>query len=103
MKRLRRRSTAATRSMVGRPAMQLRSPRAAYSGIARMPLTPSRSARETASAASPRHDTTPIPVTTTRRMSEALRGLEQTDAQVARGVDRPVVDDGAAVGDDHLE
>src|SRR6185312_3783737 len=99
MKRFSLRSITASRSMFGTPATWLRMPSSAYSGIARMPLRLSRSARDTVAGWLPRHDTMPMPVTTTRRISKALGGLEQAHAHVAGLVDQAVVDEGLAVGD----
>src|SRR6516164_5506706 len=103
MKRRGLRSIAASRSTSGTPATWLRSPRAAYSGTQLKPLRPSRSERETSEATLLRHDTMPIPVTTTRRISEALGGTEQADAQALGFVDRAIVDQRAAVGDHHRQ
>src|SRR5690348_17588989 len=71
--------------------------------MARMPLRLSRSALDTVAGWLPRHDTMPTPVTTTRRISKALGGLEQAHAHVGCLVDQPVVDEGLAVGDHHAQ
>src|SRR5512146_1518760 len=68
-----------------------------------MPLMPSRNACDTVDAALPRQDTMPMPVTATRRTSEALRRAEQSNAQIACRVYRPVVDQRAAIGDHHRQ
>src|SRR6185437_4981536 len=87
MKRFSLRSITASRSIFGTPATWLRKPSSLYSCIARIPLRPSRSALATVSCSLPRHDTMPIPVTTTRRISETLGRLEQAHAHVAPDVD----------------
>src|SRR4051812_47330173 len=101
MKRFSLRSITASRSMFGTPATWLRMPSSAYPGIARIPLRPSRKAPVTVSRSLPRHDTMPMPVTTTRRISKALGGLEKAHAHVARLVDQAVVDESLAVGNHH--
>src|SRR5690242_2714994 len=103
MKRRSLRSIRASRSSCGTPATWLRRPRAAYSGIATMPLFNSCSACETVSSALPRHEAMPMPVTTTRRMSEILRGLEQAHAQITGCVDQAIVHERAAIGDDQFQ
>src|SRR5664279_5472376 len=64
-----------------------------------MPLTPSRKAIDTPDATLPRQDTIPMPVTTTRRISESLRRTEQAHTQLAGHVYQTVVDIGATVSD----
>src|SRR5690606_17538460 len=103
MKRLSLRSMAAARSISGTPATRLRSPSSSYSGTKRIPARPSRRDADTVSRSLPRHETTPIPVTTTRRISETLGGRKQAHAQVGGQVDLAPVDQGAAVGDHQVQ
>src|SRR6476659_7966606 len=108
MKRLSLRSICASRSMSGTPATWLRRPSSAYSGMNRIPARRSRSDAVTVAMSLPRHETMPMPVTTTRvcgvdAMSERFRRRKQAHAQVVGEVDLAPIDIGAAIGDHKRE
>src|SRR5688500_18523724 len=105
MKRIRRRSTSSSTFSFRVPATWLRKPSSLYCGTNSMPDLPSRSDWVTSAALLPIDETTPKPVTTTRRISACRRGrgrvLEQADPEVVRLVDRLAVGVQFAVGDAH--
>src|SRR6476659_8163529 len=106
MKRLSLRSICASRSMSGTPATWLRMPSSAYSGMKEMPGFSARNDSVTLALSLPRHETMPMPVTTTRlsdacATSESLRRSEQSHAQVVGDIDLATIDQSAAVGDHH--
>src|SRR5947207_4730370 len=103
MKRISRRSISSSTFSFRVPATWLRKPSSLYCGMNSMPDLPSRSDCVTSAALLPIEDTTPKPVTTTRRMSARRGGrrrvLEQADLEAAHFVDRLAVRMDEAVGD----
>src|SRR6185436_17514283 len=104
MKRIRRRSTSSSGLSFRVPATWLRKPSSLYCGTISMPDLPSFSDWVTSAALLPIEDTTPRPVTTTRRMSgrrrcRSGRVLEQANPEVADFVGRVAVGMHHAVGD----
>src|SRR5436190_12973836 len=103
MKRIRRRSTSSSGLSLRVPATWLRKPSSLYCGTNSMPDLASFSDCVTSAALLPIDDTTPKPVTTTRRISAARRGrrrvLEQADLEAAHFVDLLAVRMDEAVGD----
>src|SRR5437879_2972348 len=100
-----RRSIMASQSICGGACTWQRNPRSAYSGAATTPDLASRSDANTSLVLLPMEETTPIPVTTTRRMLPSrLRGAtaaDEPDAEVLRGIDGVAIGFQNPVADPH--
>src|SRR5689334_4488546 len=94
-----------SQSRVGAACTWQRKPSSAYSGAAEMPDLASRSEARTSLALLPMDETTPNPVTTTRRMLPSRLGgataAHQPDAQVLRRIDRLAIGFQNPVADAH--
>src|SRR5258707_1107082 len=104
MKRRRRRSTRSSTLSLSVPATWLRNPRSRYCGTNSMPDLPSFSDWVTSAALLPIGETTPSPVTTTRRISGPRRGgrvLDQAHFEAVCFVDRTAIGVHDAVGNAH--
>src|SRR4030095_12519509 len=103
MKRIRRRSTSSSGLSFSVPATWLRKPSSLYCGTNSMPDLPAFSDSVTSAALLPIDETTPRPVTTTRRISGGRHGnggvLEQPDPEIVRLVGEIVVGMHHAIGD----
>src|SRR5690348_18189089 len=105
MKRRSRRSTSSSTFILRVPATWLRKPSSLYCGTNSMPDLPSFSDCVTSTALLPIEETTPRPVTTTRRISARRRGghriLGEADLHVVGFIDGLAVGLDEAVGDAH--
>src|SRR6187551_2757040 len=107
MKRIRRRSTSSSGLSFRVPATWLRKPSSLYCGTNSMPDLPSFKDWVTSAALLPIEDTTPRPVTTTRRISASRRCgdgrcvLEETDPHIEHFEGGSAVGIDEAVGDAH--